>query len=204
MKVLIYSEKKAFIEKEGWFRGGEDISYYSNNYRREQMTNYQRCYYTLSFTYKFEHDYDTIYFAYSQPYTYSDLLEDLTAIDKLKLDYVSRNTMCRTLAGNRCEYLTITSRNNNLDESHLERGKKTNQKKGVVISARVHPGESNSSWMMKGVIDFLISDCEEAQILRNNFVFKIIPMLNPDGVINGNYRCSLAGCDLNRRWKYPS
>lgn len=29
-------------------------------------------------------------------------------------------------------------------------------------------------------------------------------MLNPDGVINGNYRSSLAGCDLNRRWKYPS
>jgi murein tripeptide amidase MpaA len=29
-------------------------------------------------------------------------------------------------------------------------------------------------------------------------------MLNPDGVINGNYRCSLAGCDLNRRWKNPS
>lgn len=29
-------------------------------------------------------------------------------------------------------------------------------------------------------------------------------MLNPDGVINGNYRCSLAGCDLNRRWKLPS
>jgi hypothetical protein len=29
-------------------------------------------------------------------------------------------------------------------------------------------------------------------------------MLNPDGVINGNYRCSLVGCDLNRRWKYPS
>ena len=35
-------------------------------------------------------------------------------------------------------------------------------------------------------------------------MFKIIPMLNPDGVINGNYRCSLAGCDLNRRWKAPS
>jgi murein tripeptide amidase MpaA len=35
-------------------------------------------------------------------------------------------------------------------------------------------------------------------------VFKLIPMLNPDGVTNGNYRCSLAGCDLNRRWKFPS
>lgn len=28
-------------------------------------------------------------------------------------------------------------------------------------------------------------------------------MLNPDGVINGNYRTSLAGCDLNRKWKKP-
>lgn len=28
-------------------------------------------------------------------------------------------------------------------------------------------------------------------------------MLNPDGVVHGNYRCSLSGCDLNRRWKTP-
>jgi cytosolic carboxypeptidase protein 2/3 len=76
--------------------------------------------------------------------------------------------------------------------------------KAVVITARVHPGESISSWMMKGVIDFLIGDSIEAQALRKLFVFKIIPMLNPDGVINGNYRCSLSGCDLNRRWKSPS
>jgi murein tripeptide amidase MpaA len=26
-------------------------------------------------------------------------------------------------------------------------------------------------------------------------------MVNPDGVIHGNYRCSLSGRDLNRRWK---
>lgn len=58
-----------------------------------------------------------------------------------------------------------------------------------MISARVHPGETVGSWMMKGVIDFLTDpDNEEAQMLRENFVFKIIPMLNPDGVINGNYR----------------
>jgi murein tripeptide amidase MpaA len=29
-------------------------------------------------------------------------------------------------------------------------------------------------------------------------------MLNPDGVINGNYRCSLAGVDLNRVWNDPN
>jgi hypothetical protein len=77
-------------------------------------------------------------------------------------------------------------------------------KKGIVISARVHPGESNASWMMKGVIDFLTSKTPEAKALRDHFVFKIIPILNPDGVINGNYRCSLSGQDLNRRWKTPN
>jgi murein tripeptide amidase MpaA len=66
-------------------------------------------------------------------------------------------------------------------------------KKGVFISARVHPGESNSSWIMKGVIDFLTGNSIEARALRENFVFKIVPILNPDGVINGNYRCSLSG-----------
>ena len=35
-------------------------------------------------------------------------------------------------------------------------------------------------------------------------MFKIVPMLNPDGVINGSYRCSLIGQDLNRRWKSTS
>ena len=79
------------------------------------------------------------------------------------------------------------------------------KRKGVVLTARVHPGESVGSWMMKGALDFLVdSDSVEAEYLRQNFVFKVIPMLNPDGVINGNYRCSLAGCDLNRRWKRPS
>ena len=39
----------------------------------------------------------------------------------------------------------------------------------------------------------LLSDAPKAARLRELCVFKIIPMLNPDGVICGNYRCSLAG-----------
>ena len=41
------------------------------------------------------------------------------------------------------------------------------------------------------------------QELRNRFIFKIVPMLNPDGVIVGNYRCSLAARDLNRNYRHP-
>ena len=73
------------------------------------------------------------------------------------------------------------------------------------MTARVHPGETVGSCMMRGLLYFLTDPEDlEARLLRENFVFKVIPMLNPDGVINGNYRCSLAGCDLNRRWKVPS
>ena len=39
-------------------------------------------------------------------------------------------------------------------------------KEAVVLSSRVHPGETNASWMMRGVLDFLTGDSVEAQGLR--------------------------------------
>jgi len=56
---------------------------------------------------------------------------------------------------------------------------------------------------MQGLINFLLSDTPEARLLRRHYVFRIVPMLNPDGVIYGNYRCNLLGYDLNRQWKSP-
>ena len=38
---------------------------------------------------------------------------------------------------------------------------------------------------------------------RKQFIFKVVPMINPDGVIAGNYRTSLSGVDLNRVYKTP-
>lgn len=36
--------------------------------------------------------------------------------------------------------------------------------------------------------------------MRKVLIFKIVPMLNPDGVVVGNFRNSLAGEDLNRKF----
>lgn len=46
-------------------------------------------------------------------------------------------------------------------------------KKAVVVTARVHPGETNGSWMMEGFLDFLLGDSEDAKLLRDTFVFKV-------------------------------
>ena len=58
--------------------------------------------------------------------------------------------------------------------------------------------------MMEGFINFITSPTnEKAKELRKRIVFKIIPCVNPDGVMAGNYRVSMSGNDLNRRFKSP-
>ena len=49
----------------------------------------------------------------------------------------------------------------------------------------------------------MLGDNPLAYNLRNLFIFKIVPMLNPEGVLCGNFRCSFTGADLNRRWDTP-
>ena len=57
----------------------------------------------------------------------------------------------------------------------------------IIISARVHPGETPGSHMMNGILKLLTNELDyNSEILRNNFIFKIIPMINVDGVIVGN------------------
>jgi hypothetical protein len=106
------------------------------------------------------------------------------------------SVLCKTLSGNLVPLLTITDFSAPLSVIH--------KRQYIILSARVHPGETNASWMMSGVLHFLTSQEEAAQQLRERCVFKIVPMLNPDGVINGNHRCNSAGLDLNRQWAEPS
>lgn len=77
-------------------------------------------------------------------------------------------------------------------------------KRAVLITGRVHPGETQASHSVEGVVDFLLGEDERAQELRSKFVFYVIPMLNADGVVHGNQRTNLAGQDMNRCWAEPS
>jgi hypothetical protein len=216
MRPLIYSRALYAAEGIGWHRAGRDVCYYQNHIRRgaggggggggksaasrASAAASGPCFYTLTFTLDIPAscDGDEIYVAYCRPYTYSFLQRYLAALcaDPLRAGRVRRRELCRTLAGNRCDLLTVTTFSGDAAQMAA--------RKGVVISARVHPGESNASWMMHGLLDFITGSSLDAKILRDNFVFKIVPMLNPDGVAAGNYRCNLAGADLNRQWADPS
>ena len=94
MKPVVLSTKENAQNKFGWQRDGFNISYFKNNiskviyiylYLYENIFK-EGCglgtasYYTLSFTYKFIHDQDTVYFAQCYPYTYSDLNNYLNKI----------------------------------------------------------------------------------------------------------------------------
>jgi hypothetical protein len=229
MQPLVYSTR-ASQEKDnpkGWYRSGSNICYYQNHIARGSSR--QKFYYTLSFTVEFPYENDTVYFAYksverrqkmgsisllsdtvliwllgpfpfclSYPYTYTALNRDLHLLesDPVRSRYLKRRVLCKSLAGNDVDLLTITNFATPEEEIRARRG--------VVYTARVHPGESNSSWIMRGALEFLTSEDPIAVALRDRFVYKIVPMLNVDGVVAGNYRCSLAGVDLNRHWKTPS
>jgi hypothetical protein len=106
-----------------------------------------------------------------------------------------RTILCHTITGNPVPLLTITDFASGAAAMAC--------RPYIVLSARVHPGETNGSWMMRGVIDFLTSTAPVAVELRKRVIFKVVPFLNPDGVINGHHRTNLAGLDLNRHWTSP-
>jgi hypothetical protein len=166
MKPLIKSVKSG----NEWVRGGSHVSYMSNS------KDYS---YTLTFTYNFAYEDDTTYFAYSYPYTYSELVSDMNAIKSCYSHIARVDTICESLCGNSLFMITITEDLNSYMKFYEENyytkisgaqrkllskrkqrngcSNEHNHKKGIFITSRVHPGGSVGSFMMQGVIDFLLS-----------------------------------------------
>lgn len=75
----------------------------------------------------------------------------------------------------------------------------------VLITCRVHPGETPAQYLLDGALDLLLHPTHPvATALRRNFVFKVIPVLNPDGVVLGHHRLDTRGKNLNRCYHDPS
>jgi hypothetical protein len=167
-----------------------------NNNNQNQNQNGMK-YHTLSFCFDFgkiKTSEKYVYFAYCYPYSFSQLdsfLNSLNHRDILRFDEVGKS-----IEGDPLHMLLITNFNDSFDDLA--------EKKAVIFTSRVHPGESNGSYVIQGVIEFLLSNDPVAKNLRKKYIFKIIPMLNPDGVTRGNFRMNVLGKDLNRMWDDPN
>lgn len=172
-------------------------------------------FYQLQFTHNFDsEEHDETYFAYSFPYTFSRLanfLYDLKLKKEIKPFFKDATPLCSSLSGVEVPYLIVTSRAHqesfdmiDPDEHEADSVPVSKKKKTIFLTGRVHPGEANSSFMMEGFIKMITSKNNQVAIeLRKRIVFKIVPFTNPDGVIVGNYRVSMSGNDLNRRYQKP-
>ena len=168
LKILTYSTKQALKEKIGWHREGENILYYQNNlYIYNSLNDKRRNLYSLSFDYTFKYENDTVYFANCLPFFYSDLMKELNTyeLDEKNYPFFHRKTLCTTLGGNDLDMITLNSQYDiyNSKFGFFERSK--DKRKGVVLFARQHPGETVGSHVLKGCMDFLLGNSDEAKKL---------------------------------------
>ena len=158
MKIWTYSEHRT-VGRKLWRHGCSDIHLEGMN---------------LCFSYEFKTTHDCTSFAMNIPYTYSMVLKFLADIKSNP--FVQQSLEVKTICGLETKKLIIT--NFEIDEK---------KKREVLVTARTNASESASSWMAHGFITFLLSNKDPiAALLRNHFVFTVIPMMNPDGVVLGN------------------
>lgn len=79
--------------------------------------------------------------------------------------------------------------------------KKSNDKKPLILfTGRQHAFESPTSFVLEGLVDFLISNDKSANKLLDQFDFKIVPMFDVDNVKNGGSGKDQLPRDFNRDW----
>jgi hypothetical protein len=120
-----------------------------------RVDGYGSLYYALTFEIVFKYDNDTVFFAHCYPFTYSDQCEFIRKVCTFEnKDKIRKTVLCKSLAGNDVDMLIVTN--------FLSDPVDIAERKSVILTSRVHPGETNASWMMNGVLDFLVSDEERA------------------------------------------
>lgn len=141
-------------------------------------------------TYQFSHEFtsDTVRLAFHNPYTLSTINSKIAEWQKSPW-CTATQTIGESTQGRPLTHLTIT------DSSVPVEGKI-----GVWVIARQHAAEVTGSFVLEGMMDYLLSDEPGANLLRQKATFNIIPVMNPDGVFIGNYRDNAQGINLNRVW----
>ena len=168
---------------DGWKDYQAVASYDRKNWFRVP-TSFDGSVMTISHTPQF----DSVYYAYFEPYSWERHLDFLGRAQASPLTRVE--DIGSTVEGRDLNLIVI--------------GDPAARKKVWVI-ARQHPGEAMAEWFAEGMVDALLDGANPvAQKLLKHAVFYIVPNMNPDGAVNGNLRTNSAGANLNREWMTPT
>lgn len=180
---------------EGIYRGNPHIvytdytqpvySYDQVNWGRIQDVSYDSALRKITFSHLFKSE--PVWIAYAHPYSYQRMETFISSIEGR--DFVSKEELAKTKEGRSIDLLTVT------DPKIPDHDKRT-----VFIMAMQHAGEDAGTFYLEGMIYYLVSEKAEAVEARKRFVFKLIPMMNPDGVFNGVSRYNSEMEDLNNIW----
>ena len=125
---------------------------------------------------RFEHFFEcepeqVTYFALTYPFSYTDCQNMLEQYEKQYENhpkiYFHREHLVNSLGGRRIDLLTITMKGSNISDSEdyipdLFPDKKPRPHKFnkpiIFVTARVHPGETQGSYMMNGLLSFLLKE----------------------------------------------
>ena len=160
-------------------------SYDQKNWSRITDVKYDSTQHTFTFRETF--DQESAWIAYAHPYSYSRYKELISGLEGE--DYVTSERISVSPEGREIKMLTITDQNIPVED-----------KKTIFIMALQHSGEDAGGFLVEGMIEYLLSENNGAAEARKDFVYKIIPMMNPDGIYNGITRYNSNRADLNSIW----
>jgi murein tripeptide amidase MpaA len=130
-----------------------------------------------------------LWVAYAYPYTaenLDDFLGQIGTDDRVSVTTLGQSEQDRDIA-----LVTITGRD--ADSS--------SDRSTIWVIGREHPGETPNSFVLEGLVNALLDETLGQQLL-SRFRFKIVPMINVDGVANGHYYRNSKGIDLAKDWLY--
>lgn len=76
----------------------------------------------------------------------------------------------------------------------------SDSKRMVMVISRQHPPEVTGYLAMKAFVEKLADNSRLSKKFRKQYSVYIVPVVNPDGVDEGNWRHNSGGVDLNRDW----
>ncbi len=81
-----------------------------------------------------------------------------------------------------------------------EPNREADKKEHVLLLGRQHPPELTGAFAMLPFLETIFADTALAKSFRDRFHITAVPLMNPDGVVHGNWRHNMNGVDLNRDW----